>query len=109
VALRTAATRAGIPVSVSVEVEAGSSWPPEVSAAVYWCCLEALEHAGAQATVTVREQEGTLAFEVVQDGDRSDAGLERLSDRVQALGGRLTIGSETGRGTRVAGSLSLSR
>jgi signal transduction histidine kinase len=108
VALRAAGASAGIPVSV--DVAAGASYPPEVSAAVYWCCLEALEHAaaGARATLAVREQEGALTFEVAEDGDHSDAGLDRLRDRVEAMGGRLTIRSEPGRSTRVSGSLPLS-
>ena len=77
---------------------------------MYFCCLEVLERAadGARATVTVREEEGALVFEVVEDGG-SEAGLERLGDRVEALGGRLTILSEPGGGIRVSGSLPLSR
>ena len=107
-ALRSAAGAAGI--RASLEVTAGASFPPEVAGTVYWCCLEALEHAGAgaRATVTVRDEDGAVAFEVVEDGSRSGAGLERLRDRVEALGGRLTIRSEPGRGTRVSGSLPLS-
>jgi signal transduction histidine kinase len=107
-ALRFAAVSAGI--RVSLEVAAGARYPPEVAGAIYWCCLEAFEHAdtGAHATVTVREEEGAVAFEVVEDGSRSDAGLDRLRDRVEALGGRLTIRSEPGRSTRVSGSLPLS-
>jgi signal transduction histidine kinase len=108
-ALRSAAASAGVPVSV--EVTAGASYPPEVTRTVYLCCLGALEHAGAEARtrVTVREEEGALAFEVVADGAGSDVGLDRLRDRVEALGGRLTIWSGPGRGTRIAGSLPLSR
>ena len=107
-ALRSAAGAAGI--RASLEVTTGASFPPEVAGTVYWCCLEALEHAGpgARATVTVRDEDGAVAFEVVEDGSRSGAGLDRLRDRVEALGGRLTIRSEPGRGTRVAGSLPLS-
>jgi len=115
-ALRLAAVSAGIPVSVEVAV--GASYPPEVAGTVYLCCLEALEHAGAWArvTVTVRDEEGALAFEVIGDGvrsaaaaARSAAGLDRLRDRVEALGGRLTVRSEPGRDTHVSGSLPLSR
>ena len=69
VALRSAAASIGI--TVSVEVAAGARYPREVAAAAYWCCLEALEHAGAgaQATITMRDDEGALAFEVVVDND----------------------------------------
>lgn len=107
-ALRSAAGSAGI--RASLEIAARASYPPEVAGAVYWCCLEALEHAGAgaRATVTVRDEDGAVVFEVVEDGSRSGAGLDRLRDRVDALGGRLTIESEPGRGTRVSGSLPLS-
>jgi signal transduction histidine kinase len=106
-ALRSAAVNSGI--RLSLEVPVGTTYPREVAGAVYWCCLEALEHAGAgaRATVTVREEAGAVAFEVVEDGPVSEAGLERLRDRVEALGGRLTIRSEHGRGTRVSGSLPL--
>jgi signal transduction histidine kinase len=107
-ALRSAAGAAG--VRASLEVTAEGSFPPEVAGTVYWCCLEALEHAGAgaKATVTVRDEDGAVAFEVVADDSRSRDGLDRLRDRVEALGGRLTVRSEPGRDTRVAGSLPLS-
>ena len=70
-------------------------------------------------TVTVREDESALSFEVVEDvedGARStatrassDAELDRLRDRVEALGGQLAIRSGPGRGLHVLGSLPLSR
>lgn len=115
-ALRSAAAGAGIPVRV--DVAAAASSPPEAVATVYFCCLELLEHAGAGAgaTVTVREEEGALAFEVVVDGadaataaDHFGPALDRLRDRLEALGGRLTVRSEPGRGIGVAGSVPLSR
>jgi signal transduction histidine kinase len=114
--LRAAAVSAGVPTRI--EVAAGAGYPPEVAGAVYFCCLEVLgrARAGARATVTVRDKEGALAFEVAEDGAcsagaaaRSHAGLDRLRDLVEALGGRLTIRSEPGRGTHVSGSLPLSR
>jgi signal transduction histidine kinase len=103
-ALRLAAASAG--VRASVEVAAGASYPPEVAATVHWCWLEALAHAGAQPTVTVRDQGAELTFEVAGIEIPED-GLERLRDRVEALGGRLTIGSEPGGGTSITGSLPL--
>jgi signal transduction histidine kinase len=101
--LRSAAASAG--VRARIEVAAGRRYPPEVAWTVYLCWVEALERAGneAQATITVREKEGTLAFEIGAQGDQPSPGLERLRDRVEALGGRLKIESE-----RVSGSLPLS-
>ena len=114
-ALRSAAVGAGIPASV--HVAAGSSYAPEISRTVYLCWLEALEHAGgeARATVTVREENGALVFELVgagaqlAAGDGSNIRFDRLHDRVEALGGRLTAEPDAARGTRVYGSLPLSR
>jgi signal transduction histidine kinase len=107
-ALRSAAVSANVPTRI--DVEAGAAYPPEVAGAVYFCCLDVLERAaaGSPATVTVREEGGALAFEVVADCPGSDPEYLRLRDRVEALGGRLTIHSESGRRTRVAGSLPLS-
>jgi signal transduction histidine kinase len=114
-ALRAASSDIGIPVSV--EVEAATGCPPEVLRTVYLCCLEALGHAGAEAraAVTVRKEEGAVAFEVVEKGGRSVAArgrwdaLDRLRERVEALGGWLTVSSEPRGGTRLSGSLPLPR
>ncbi len=108
-ALRSAAVSAGMPASV--DVAPGVTYPPEIAATIYFCYLEALEHAGvgARTTVTVRDEEEAVAFEVVGTGASPDEGLDRLRDRVEALGGQLTIRSEPGGGTRVSGSLPVSR
>jgi signal transduction histidine kinase len=113
VALRTAAASVGVPTRI--EVAAGVNYPGEVAGTVYFCCLEVLERAGdaAEATVTVRDDEGALVFEVVAGGagaaPASRAILSRLHDRVEALGGQLTVRSEPGERIRASGSLPLSR
>jgi signal transduction histidine kinase len=56
-------------------------------------------------TITVREGEEALTFEIVGEASASDADLERLQDRVAALGGRLKIEPEPGGGVRLSGSL----
>src|SRR5262249_54261715 len=72
-ALRAAAVSAG--TSASVEVTADAKYRPEIAGTVYFCCLEALEHAGpgAHASVTVREDDGALTFDVT-------AGAEPAAD-----------------------------
>jgi len=110
--LRSAAMSAGIPASV--EVQGSADLPPEVAAGLYLCCLEALEQVrpGARAAVAVRHEEGAIAFEVIEDGAgveeaRSEGDLEPLRDRVEALGGRLTV--PYGPGLHVVGSIPLPR
>jgi signal transduction histidine kinase len=110
VALRAAFATA--PVPVAVDVGPGDRYPPAIARTVYRCCLEAVAHAaaGSRATVDVRETAEGVAFEVVVDQDRAvDPGLGGLKDRVDALGGRLTITSQPGGEARVAGLLPLSR
>lgn len=106
--LRSVALTSGIRATVDVETD--KSYPPELVVTVHQCWREALEYAGAgtTATLTVREQDEALAFEVVANGEHSDAGLVRLRDRVEALGGRLTVHSEPGPRTRISGRLPLS-
>lgn len=115
-ALRSAAADTG--VRASVTVTAGASYASELLLTVYLCCLEALAGVGAGATarVTVRDDREALAFDVAVDQRRSpptashsDDRLERLRDRVEALGGALTIVAEPGAGTHVSGSLPLAR
>jgi signal transduction histidine kinase len=97
--LRSAAVQAGVPASV--DVSAGSNHAPEVALTVYLCWLAALSSATAEGkvTISVSEADDTLRFELaVADLEEFD----RLRDRVEALGGRLTM--EPG---RLSGSLPL--
>jgi signal transduction histidine kinase len=93
-ALRAAASSAGIPISV--EVDARGNYPPHITATVYLCWVEALEHAGSHAAITVREDPTTLFFEI------EGGGVDRLRDRVESLGGQL-VSSDA----HVVGSLPL--
>lgn len=112
-ALRTAAEIAG--VRARVEVAADVEQQPEIAGAVYRCCLEAIEEAGPGAQVTIRVQvaERALVFEVTTRGAGAEVpagpALEGMRDRIEALGGRLEVGSDSGRGPRISGSLPLSR
>jgi signal transduction histidine kinase len=107
--LRAAASRAGVPARIDVDVDVASSSPPEIAGAVYFCALDLFEcaPAGTPVTVSVRGEEGVVAFDLVA---QCGLGRERRDphDRVEALDGRITITSEGGR-TTVAGSLPLPR
>lgn len=106
-------------LQVTVEGDGVRRHPQDVEAAVYFCVLEALQnvqkYAGAStAVVRLSEVEGQLQFEVYDDGRGFDgarttrgAGLTNMEDRLDALGGTLTITSEPGRFTRISGSLPL--
>jgi signal transduction histidine kinase len=104
-ALRSAAASAAI--TALVEVQAGPSWPPEITAAAYWCCVEAFSAAppGTHATVRLLGADGALSFEIAVASDYPEERLERLRDRVEALGGRLTSGAASDGGSRIYGSL----
>jgi signal transduction histidine kinase len=118
-ALRSAAGRAALPTLV--EASGLERHPPEVEAAVYFCCLEALQNAGkhagegASATVKVWEEPGILLFEVVDDGAGFDAagrhgrgaGFVNMSDRLGAMGGTVEVRSAPGQGTTIAGRIPL--
>jgi signal transduction histidine kinase len=114
-ALSAAARRAALPTSV----EAGDvgRYSQEIEAAVYFCCLEAMQNAGkhagegASCVVSLREEEGGLLFEVRDDGAGFDlatsgghgAGFVNMGDRVGAIGGSVNVESAPGRGTRIYG------
>jgi signal transduction histidine kinase len=105
--LRAAAVNAD--VTAAVDVSDGSSHPPEIGMTVYLCWLALLARGSGErpVTITVRERGESLTFEIVGVAAASDADLERLQDRVAALGGRLTVEPEAGGGVRVSGSLPL--
>lgn len=107
--LRSAAVHAR--VSATVDVAAGSSYAPELAMTVYLCWLAVLASATTetQVTISVREVEGALSFELTGQATASDADLDRLQDRVEALGGRLTSEPEPGGSIRLSGSLPLRR
>ncbi|MFF4353047.1 sensor histidine kinase [Streptomyces sp. NPDC001530] len=104
-ALPLLADRAGLPVSVAVGV---GRLPPPVEAAAYFVCAEALtniaKHAAAtRASVEVVAEAGTIVVRVTDDGrggaDAQGSGLRGIADRVEALGGSITVGGGAAGGT----------
>ncbi|MGZ8734912.1 MAG: histidine kinase [Acidimicrobiia bacterium] len=113
-ALRAACSRSALYTDLDCNVERRFS--PDVEAAVYFCCLEALQnagkHAGADAKVTVwvHDDGSSVRFEVVDDGAGFDVtvggsghGFVNMADRLGAIGGTLDVHSELGRGTSITG------
>ena len=104
-ALRFAAAAVG--ARTQIDVVLGTSIPSEVAGTVYFCSLDVLERAsGASTTITIREQPEALTFEIVAEGE-VEAERSPLPDRVEALGGNLTIRSAPGTRTVWAGTLPL--
>jgi signal transduction histidine kinase len=107
-ALTRLATRSTLPVDLRVTDE---RVPPAVETAIYFTVAEALtnvtKHAQAtRASVTIDVADGVIAAEIADDGiggadTTAGSGLPGLADRLEALGGTLTVHSPRGGGTRV--------
>jgi signal transduction histidine kinase len=117
-ALTAASRRAVLPTWV--EANGIGRYPPELEAAVYFCCLEALQNAGkyagegATAHVRIAQEADALVFEVSDTGKGFDTtnqisgvGLTNMTDRVGAVGGTLRIESTPATGTKVIGAIPL--
>jgi signal transduction histidine kinase len=113
-ALGSIAAAGPVPVALAVPDE---RLAPDVEAAAYFVCAEALANAAkhARATrveVTVRREGARLRLKISDDGvggadARDGGGLRGLADRVEAIGGALRIESPPGAGTRVIADLPL--
>jgi signal transduction histidine kinase len=102
---------------VSLRAAGVGRYSQEVEAAVYFCCLEALQNVAkyAQAlhvAITLEASDSELRFTVRDDGrgfdpDRTPrgSGLTNMGDRLAALGGTLEIRSQPRAGTTVSGRL----
>lgn len=105
--LRSAAAASGVPAEVDVSV--GANYPPDVVMTIHVCWLETLAFAGggSRPAIDVHDTGDVLSFEITVAEIRSEADLIPVRDRVEALGGRLTITSSPHGDTVVAGSLPL--
>jgi signal transduction histidine kinase len=106
-ALDDLSRRAALPVHLDIAIS--GRLPEQVEGAAYFVASEALSnaakhsHASEVRLASVREG-AVLVLEVTDDGIGDAAtgggsGLRGLADRVEALGGRLTVSSPPGRGT----------
>jgi PAS domain S-box-containing protein len=112
-ALEMLAGRAQLPVDVCAELD--QRLPAPVEAAAYYLVSEALTNASKHARasgvrVSVEHRNGNAVVEVADDGVggadlRGGSGLRGLRDRVEALGGTLTVESREGEGTTLVARL----
>jgi signal transduction histidine kinase len=110
---------AHLPIGVTVEADDGlasSRYPEEVEGAAYFFVCEGLanvlKHASAkETTIRLSSVNGSLQVEVIDDGRGFDAarvtrsGLSGLEDRIEAVGGTLSITSRLEGGTRITARL----
>ncbi len=109
VALEALCRRAGLPAHLKVDLDIRLS--DQVETAAYYFASEALSNAakhshGTEVRVDVSYDGRTLVVEVADDGIGGasvgpGSGLRGLADRVEALGGRFTVSSPPGLGTRL--------
>jgi signal transduction histidine kinase len=110
------------PGKVTVTQTTTARFPPEVEAAMYYCCLEAVQntskHAGPDAHISLRlyTEADQLHLEVRDDGPGFDTsathdgvGLQNMRDRLGAVGGHIDISSHPGQRTLVTATAPLPR
>jgi signal transduction histidine kinase len=97
-------------------VEGDTALAPQVGAAVYFCCTEALQNTvkhcpggPVEVTVELDTLPRRLCFSIADQGPGFDAeaieggGLQNMADRIGAVGGEVRVISGAGTGTQVTG------
>ncbi len=112
-ALGAQARKAAVPTVV--ETDGIARYGQDVEATVYFSVLEALQNVAkyaeaTSATIRLAQANGTLRFEVTDDGSGFDpastgygTGLQGIADRLAAVGGHLEVESAPGSGTTLRG------
>lgn len=101
------AETAALPFGVEVDDSTGRRYHPDLEAAVYFCCMEAIQNAvkhGDASSIAVRlsAPDGSLAATVSDDGagfdvdhSSSGAGLANMQERLRHWNGELAIQSSS--------------
>ncbi|HZD00188.1 MAG TPA: ATP-binding protein [Actinomycetes bacterium] len=107
---------ASLPVTVEIEDLLCRRHHPELAAAVYFCCMEAIQNAVKHASasrirVRLSEPDGWLAFRVRDDGAGFDVGrtgagtgLRNMRERLRPWNGQLVVRSSP-TGTEVGATI----
>jgi len=108
-ALDDLSRRAALPVRLELAV--AGRLPEPVESAAYFVASEALANAAkhshaSEVRLAASSDGSTLVIDIADDGIGgagvgAGSGLRGLADRVEAIGGRLTVSSPPGRGTTV--------
>jgi signal transduction histidine kinase len=116
-ALRAQADKS--PVPVVVDADGIGRFGQNIEAAVYFCCLEALQNiakyaAASQVHICMAARDHSLRFTVSDDGVGYDvsctpmgSGQRNMADRLAALDGRLEVRSAPSKGTTITAHLPL--
>ncbi|MGB0093064.1 MAG: histidine kinase, partial [Solirubrobacteraceae bacterium] len=101
--------RAALPAHLELSID--ERLPAQVETAAYFVVSEALTNAvkhshASEVRIAASREKQMLSVEISDDGiggagTGGGSGLRGLGDRVEALGGRLTVSSPPGRGTTV--------
>jgi signal transduction histidine kinase len=112
-ALKMLARRSAVPVQINVHADA--RLPERVEVAAYYVVSEALTNAAKHAQASVVQVSAATAGQVLHLDVRDDgtggadpvrgSGLIGLKDRVEALGGTITVDSPAGAGTSLHAEL----
>ena len=116
-AIKTLARRSGVAVELDVEVE--RRLPQQVEVAAYYVVSEALTNVAKYAhaslvNIDVHASESAIELTIRDDGiggadPTRGSGLVGLKDRVEALGGTITVAGGSGQGTSVVARIPLDR
>jgi signal transduction histidine kinase len=117
-ALRAAGASSPVPVTVLAPAS-DQRWSAEVEHAIYFSCIEALQNAlkhgqPRRIVVTLTATAGEVRVTLEDDGRGYDlaarpagSGTTNMRDRVESVGGTLSVRSEPGRGTSVSARIPL--
>ena len=116
-AIRTMATTAPVPITIDGTIE---RHPPDIELAAFYCISEAvtnaMKHAHPPITITLTQTPTTLTFTITDTGPGFNpdttphgSGLLNMHDRLDTIGGTLTITSQPNTHTTIHATIPTTR
>jgi signal transduction histidine kinase len=94
---------------VDIEISELARYAPQVEATVYFCLVEAAEQArmsGASfVQIRLSDRAGEIVMEIEHDGRTREDELSTVADRIDVLGGRTVLASNSDGSTQITGRL----